>query len=131
MKNEKFRGLGVALVTPFKSDLSIDEAALERLIDTKHRVGLRLRADAARVDRERRVRTRARDQALTLDRPAAIARPVFRRVPTEELDDTVVGLVGGWIAARAKEETFRSFCDRSTDDELALLAGREAHQRGH
>src|SRR5689334_5941983 len=32
-KNEKFRGVGVALVTPFKSDLSIDEAALERLID--------------------------------------------------------------------------------------------------
>jgi 4-hydroxy-tetrahydrodipicolinate synthase len=31
--NEKFRGLGVALVTPFKNDLSIDEAALERLID--------------------------------------------------------------------------------------------------
>jgi 4-hydroxy-tetrahydrodipicolinate synthase len=33
MKNEKFRGVGVALVTPFKSDYSLDEAALERLID--------------------------------------------------------------------------------------------------
>ena len=35
MKNnrEKFRGAGVALVTPFKSDGSLDEAALERLID--------------------------------------------------------------------------------------------------
>src|SRR5947208_9055363 len=35
MKNnrEKFRGVGVALVTPFKSDGSLDEAALERLID--------------------------------------------------------------------------------------------------
>lgn len=32
-RNGKFRGVGVALVTPFKSDLSIDEAALERLID--------------------------------------------------------------------------------------------------
>lgn len=31
--NKKFRGVGVALVTPFKNDLSIDEAALERLID--------------------------------------------------------------------------------------------------
>jgi len=31
--NEMFRGVGVALVTPFKNDLSIDEAALERLID--------------------------------------------------------------------------------------------------
>jgi sulfite reductase (ferredoxin) len=66
----------------------------------------------------------------SLDRPAAIARAVFRRVPSEELDDAVAGLVGGWIAARAAGETFRSFCDRSTDDDLALLAGREAHHRG-
>jgi ferredoxin-nitrite reductase len=63
----------------------------------------------------------------SLDRPAAIARAVFRRVPTEELDDAVVGLVGGWVTTRADGETFRSFCDRSTDDELARLAGREAH----
>jgi len=34
MKNTKqFRGVGVALVTPFKSDGSIDESALERLVD--------------------------------------------------------------------------------------------------
>jgi ferredoxin-nitrite reductase len=62
----------------------------------------------------------------SLDRPAAIARPVFRRVPTEELDDTVFGLVRGWVDARGNGETFRSFCDRSSDDELAVLAGREA-----
>src|SRR3989442_1415564 len=31
--NKKFRGVGVALVTPFKSDFSLDEAALERLVD--------------------------------------------------------------------------------------------------
>src|SRR5689334_15442868 len=61
----------------------------------------------------------------SLDRPAAIARPVFRRVPTDELDDAVVGLVGGWVGARRDDETFRSFCDRSTDDELGQLAGRE------
>lgn len=61
-----------------------------------------------------------------LDRPAAIGRPVFRRVPTEELDAAVVGLVGGWLDGRREGETFRSFCDRSTDDELAQLAGREA-----
>ncbi len=29
----KFRGVGVALVTPFKTDGSLDEAALERLVD--------------------------------------------------------------------------------------------------
>ena len=65
----------------------------------------------------------------SLDRPAAIARPVFRRVPTEELDDAVAGLVGGWIEGRAEGESFRDFCDRTTDDELAVLAGREAHVR--
>jgi ferredoxin-nitrite reductase len=62
----------------------------------------------------------------SLDRPAAIGRAMFKRVPTEELDDAVVGLVGGWIDARAEGETFRSFCDRTSDDELARLAGREA-----
>jgi sulfite reductase beta subunit-like hemoprotein len=62
-----------------------------------------------------------------LDRPAAIARPVFRRVASEELDDAVVGLVRGWVERRDEGETFRSFCDRSSDDELAALAGREAH----
>jgi ferredoxin-nitrite reductase len=62
----------------------------------------------------------------SLDRPAAIARPVFRRVPTDELDGAVVGLVRGWVDARTEGETFRSFCDRSSDDELATFAGREA-----
>jgi len=57
---------------------------------------------------------------------AAIARPVFRRVPTEELDATVENLVGGWLTARQPDESFRAFCDRSTDDELGALAGREA-----
>ena len=61
-----------------------------------------------------------------LDRPAAIARPVFRRVPTDELDRVVVGLVDGWLDARRTGETFRSFCERSSDDELSRLAGREA-----
>jgi len=61
----------------------------------------------------------------SLDRPAAIARAVFKRVPTEELDDAVVGLVGGWVARRGEGETFRSFCDRTTDEDLGRLAGRE------
>jgi ferredoxin-nitrite reductase len=62
-----------------------------------------------------------------LDRPAAIARPVFRRVPTEELDEVVVGLVRGWLAARAPGEGFRDFCTRTTDDELSRLARRDVH----
>ena len=56
---------------------------------------------------------------------AAIARPVFRRVPTEELDETVERLVGGWLAARDGSEDFRAFCDRTSDDELGALVGRE------
>ncbi|MGA7616932.1 MAG: 4-hydroxy-tetrahydrodipicolinate synthase [Thermoanaerobaculia bacterium] len=32
-KDERFRGVGVAIVTPFKDDESIDEAALARLVD--------------------------------------------------------------------------------------------------
>jgi sulfite reductase beta subunit-like hemoprotein len=63
----------------------------------------------------------------SLDRPAAIARPVFRRVPTEELDETVVGLVRGWVERRADGESFRTWCDRTSDGELAQLAGRETH----
>ena len=59
---------------------------------------------------------------------AAIARPVFRRVPTEELDETVERLVAGWLAARADGETFRAFCDR-TSDERAGRPGRAASRR--
>jgi ferredoxin-nitrite reductase len=65
----------------------------------------------------------------SLDRPAAIARPVFRRVPSEELDEVVVALVAGWLGGRGEGESFRSWCDRTNDDELAQLAGREAHER--
>jgi ferredoxin-nitrite reductase len=56
---------------------------------------------------------------------AAIARPVFRRVPTEELDETVELLVAGWLAGRSEGESFRAFCDRTSDEELGILAGRE------
>jgi sulfite reductase (ferredoxin) len=56
---------------------------------------------------------------------AAIGRPLFRRVPTEELDEAVAGLVGGWLDGRAPEETFTAFTRRLTDDELGALAGLE------
>jgi len=56
---------------------------------------------------------------------AAIARPVFRRVPTEELDETVERLLSGWLTTRREKEDFRSFCDRTSDEELGTLAGRE------
>jgi ferredoxin-nitrite reductase len=65
----------------------------------------------------------------SLDRPAAIARPVFRRVPTEELDDALVRLVRGWVDRREDDETFRTWCDRTGDDELSELVRRETYER--
>jgi sulfite reductase beta subunit-like hemoprotein len=56
---------------------------------------------------------------------AAIARPVFRRVPAEELAVAVEGLVGGWLESREPDEGFRAFTDRLSNDELGVLAGLE------
>jgi ferredoxin-nitrite reductase len=56
---------------------------------------------------------------------AAIARPVFRRVPSEELDETVERLVAGWLDNRNENESFPTFCHRTSDDELGAFAGRE------
>ena len=43
----------------------------------------------------------------------------------EELADTVTGLLDGWLEQRNGDESFRAFCDRSSDEELGLLAGQE------
>jgi sulfite reductase beta subunit-like hemoprotein len=56
---------------------------------------------------------------------AAIGRPLFRRVPTEGLNEAVAGLVGGWLDEREADETFTAFTRRLTDDELGALAGLE------
>jgi sulfite reductase beta subunit-like hemoprotein len=56
---------------------------------------------------------------------AAIARPVFRRVPTEELHETVDRLVSAWLTARGAGEDFRAFCDRMSNQELGVFAGRD------
>ena len=51
---------------------------------------------------EEGVRRQAYDLLLRggLGPDAAIARPVFRRVPAEELADTVTGLLDGWLQQR-------------------------------
>ena len=79
------------------------------------------------VRNEEGVRRQAYDLLLRggLGPDAAIARPVFRRVPVEDLAGTVTGLLDGWLQQREGEESFRAFCDRRTDDELGVLAGRE------
>ena len=79
------------------------------------------------VRNEEGVRRQAYDLLLRggLGPDAAIARPVFRRVPTEELDDTVTGLLDGWLQQREIDESFRAFCDRMSDEQLGVLAGQE------
>jgi sulfite reductase beta subunit-like hemoprotein len=56
---------------------------------------------------------------------AAIGRPVFRRVPSEELEEAVAGLIAGWLRERADGQSFRDFCDEASDEELGAYAGRE------
>jgi sulfite reductase beta subunit-like hemoprotein len=56
---------------------------------------------------------------------AAIGRPLFRRVPTQELDSAVEGLITGWLGGRLAGETFPEFARRLDDDELGVLAGLE------
>jgi ferredoxin-nitrite reductase len=52
-----------------------------------------------------------------------VGRPLFRRVPTDELDAAVEGLIAGWLARRAPGEGFVSFARRASDEELGELAG--------
>jgi ferredoxin-nitrite reductase len=54
-----------------------------------------------------------------------IGRSIFRRVPTDEVDAAVEGLIAGWLERREPDETFTAFSRRLTDDELGELAGRE------
>ncbi|HVV57587.1 MAG TPA: nitrite/sulfite reductase [Gaiellaceae bacterium] len=120
------------LVTLLESRFGDELAGLQLHLDgcphacAQHWVG-ELGFQGTTVRDEQGERHQAYDVFLrgSLDRPAAIGRPLFRRVPTAELDDAVVGLVQGWIDGRHAGETFRSFCDRSTDDELGGYAGRE------
>ncbi len=60
---------------------------------------------------------------------AAIGRPLFRRVPTEELDQAVDGLVQGWVLGRHAAESFAAFSTRLSDEELGALAGLEPARR--
>jgi ferredoxin-nitrite reductase len=60
---------------------------------------------------------------------AAIGRPLFRRVRSEELDVAVEGLVRGWVTERREAESFAAFATRLSDDELGALAGLEPARR--
>ena len=53
---------------------------------------------------------------------AAIGRPVLRRVPTDMVTDHVRRLVAAYLAERGPAETYRSFFERKSDQELAAIA---------
>jgi sulfite reductase (ferredoxin) len=55
----------------------------------------------------------------------AIARPIFRRVASEELESAVEGLVRGWLDGRLPGESFTAFQNRLSDAELGELAQLE------
>src|SRR6266545_6845993 len=52
-----------------------------------------------------------------------IGGSLFRRVPSEDLECAVEGLVRGWLADRLEGESFTAFQRRLSDDELGVLAG--------
>ena len=57
---------------------------------------------------------------------AQIGKALFRRVPSEELDAAVAGLIQGWLEGRSgDDESFPVFARRQSDEELGLAAGLE------
>jgi sulfite reductase (ferredoxin) len=60
---------------------------------------------------------------------AAIGRPLFRRILSEELDEAVEGLIGGWLEEREAGESFATFTRRLSDEDLGRLAGVEPARR--
>ena len=57
-----------------------------------------------------------------LGRDAAIGKPLLRRVPSAQVEDYVARLFAGYLEARLPEESFASFCVRTTDDDLISIA---------
>src|SRR5439155_22787982 len=55
----------------------------------------------------------------------AIARPVFRRVPSDGVEAAVEGLIRGWFDGRLDGESFTEFQRRLSDEELGAIAQLE------
>jgi ferredoxin-nitrite reductase len=54
-----------------------------------------------------------------------VGASLFRRVPSDQLEEAVEGLVRGWLGEREPGETFTEFQCRNGDEQLGLLAGLE------
>ena len=93
-------------------DASRRAAAAPRRLPARLRPALGRRPRLPGHDRARRGRASAgrpttSSCAAASGPDAAIGRPLFRRVPTEELDAAVEGLVGGWLDGRARRRELR------------------------
>jgi len=53
---------------------------------------------------------------------AAIGKPLLRRVPAAQVEPYLDRLVRAYLDRRQKEESFKAFCDRHSDDELVTIA---------
>jgi ferredoxin-nitrite reductase len=64
---------------------------------------------------------------------AAIGKPILRRVPSAQVEKCLERLVRAYLNGRRGRESFKEFCDRSTDEELIALAAVHGavEQRGH
>lgn len=60
-----------------------------------------------------------------LGRDAAIGKPLLRRVPSAQVEDTVARLFAGFLAQRRAGESFTQFCIRTPDAALVALGSAE------
>ncbi len=56
-----------------------------------------------------------------LGRDAAIGKPILRRVPSAQVEDTVARLFAGYLGNRLVSESFSKFCVRMPDDALIAI----------
>jgi ferredoxin-nitrite reductase len=56
-----------------------------------------------------------------LGRDAAIGRPLLRRVPSANIEDTVARLFAGYLGNRLPGESFSKFCVRMPDESLVAI----------
>jgi len=61
-----------------------------------------------------------------LGRDAAIGKPVLRRVPSLQVEDTVARLFAGYLEHRQAGESFTQFCVRTPDNTLVALGNGTA-----
>jgi ferredoxin-nitrite reductase len=60
-----------------------------------------------------------------LGRDAAIGKPLLRRVPSAQVEDTVARLFAGFLAQRRAGESFTQFCIRTPDVTLVALGNAD------